>query len=566
MNTNKFFEAFTELDNDLIENALPQTNEPEIARSAERIRLWKPFTAAAALVVLACGITVAGMKLHSLRSRTPADSVSDDGSLAASNAANSNVNYSYINIDEQVYFSARELVNKSDIAVTGKVTDISFELHDMHTGDLLTEYSEDAWLCTVYDIDVITSYKGDKKKNVKIITYNGLEDYRVSEQAELMGTAAERGIPVLEKPDDINPGSEYLFLLSQPDYDKSGMLHLINHSQGVFRTDKPTVKERYSQASLNDIVDCLTNANNHSEEVSVIHNDQHVSLSVQQYTALTDAVMQAVTTECLPDVQLQMKLSEQHIKEYRQNGYVIAIQYDDFNAPTYAYGDSSDKKARGICHITVLIGEEGEPSYITYSYIVSPLSENSEQQYGGTYYLSDSSRNSILQILDINSGNSDNAISIGINSDVMWGMGKTIDEITERYGDVTAKYNNVYTFKNGYGKYVWDDDGSCKTIGEITAKDFLIGDLSTLDLDNFASKCGFEVVPLNSNDDPNTMYEGYRFACYTHPSYKNITFSMCYKESGFDEEATFRISYDSGHNNEHESEHDNNTHETEHHN
>lgn len=160
---------------------------------------------------------------------------------------------------------------------------------------------------------------------------------------------------------------------------------------------------------------------------------------------------------------------------------------------------------------------------------------------------------------------SENLRSITINEDVMWGIGKNFDEITERYGDVTAGNYNEYTFENGFGKYVWDDSGmalsqtdrnqnieiikghdGCKTIADISASDFLIGDISILDLDNFASECGFEVIPLNPTNDPfsDTLYDGYRFAYYTHPSYENITFSMCYKESGFDEDATFRISYD----------------------
>lgn len=148
--------------------------------------------------------------------------------------------------------------------------------------------------------------------------------------------------------------------------------------------------------------------------------------------------------------------------------------------------------------------------------------------------------------------------AIGINSDVVWGIGKTIDEITEKYGDVTGGYPNVYTFENGYGIYVWEDTqteldknveiirgkGGCKSIGKISARDFLIGDLSTVTLDNIASKCGFEVVPLNPVPDGQTMYDGYKCAYYTHPSYENMTFIMLYKESGFDEDATFDIKYD----------------------
>lgn len=158
-----------------------------------------------------------------------------------------------------------------------------------------------------------------------------------------------------------------------------------------------------------------------------------------------------------------------------------------------------------------------------------------------------------------------NTDSVSINGDVMWGIGKTFDEITERYGDITAGNFNVYTFKNGYGIYAWDDDGGidptqsdrdknieiirgrggCKIIGEISASDFLIGDLSTVTLDNIAEKCGFEVIPLNPAPDGQTMYDGYKFALYTHPDYKNVSFSMMYNiENGFDDTAKFDVRYD----------------------
>ncbi len=153
--------------------------------------------------------------------------------------------------------------------------------------------------------------------------------------------------------------------------------------------------------------------------------------------------------------------------------------------------------------------------------------------------------------------------SVVINPEAVWGIGKTFDEITEKYGDVKDGNFNQYSFENGYGIYIWDDGGGidptqsdrdknikmvkerggCKIIGEISARDFLIGDLSTLNVDNLASKCGFEVVPFNPTPDGYELYDGYRFAYYTHPSYENMIFSMCYKESGFDEKATFRICY-----------------------
>lgn len=136
-----------------------------------------------------------------------------------------------------------------------------------------------------------------------------------------------------------------------------------------------------------------------------------------------------------------------------------------------------------------------------------------------------------------------NTDSVSINSDVMWAMGKTFDDVTEEYGSVTVEdLNNVYMFENGYGIYVFGD--SCKKIGEISAKDFLVGDLSTVTLDNIAEKCGFNVVPGYDTGDSMTMYDGYRFANYTHPDYKNVSFSMMYNENGFDDTAKFSVCND----------------------
>lgn len=397
MNTEKFFEAFTDLDDDLIENALPQAQSPEIVRPAERIRLWKPIAAAAAVVAVVCGIAV-GMKIYSTNRHiiAPVDSTSDDRSLPSSNTANSTVNYSYIQIDEPGYSSAQELVSKSDIIVSGKVTNISFELHDRHTGELVTEYTEDADLCTVYDVDIISSYKSNVNGNLRIIMYNGLKDYKVDEQAELLGRTAEPVIPVLENPDNITLGEEYLFLLSHSSSQSSTgvtMTSLLNHSQGVFPTDQPTVKERYSQASRNDIIELLN-----SEEVSVIHNEQSMTLSEQQSTALMDAVMQAILTDCLPGLELTTVITEQDIKEYGKNGYAVTLQYNDVDEPLFE--GAYNKKSRVVCNVTVLIGEDNEPSRIFYSYTLFSLDGASEQRSGGTFALSSSSRDSILQILN----------------------------------------------------------------------------------------------------------------------------------------------------------------------
>lgn len=133
--------------------------------------------------------------------------------------------------------------------------------------------------------------------------------------------------------------------------------------------------------------------------------------------------------------------------------------------------------------------------------------------------------------------------ALAINGDVLWGIGRTFDEVTEKYGSSTVEdLNNVYMFEKGYGKYVFGN--GCNKIGDISPKDFLVGDISTVTLDNLAEKCGFNVVPLNEpeGDALGTMYEGYRMAYYTHPDYPNVSFELFYNENGFDDTASFEVS------------------------
>ncbi|MDE6731782.1 MAG: hypothetical protein K2J77_02765 [Oscillospiraceae bacterium] len=143
---------------------------------------------------------------------------------------------------------------------------------------------------------------------------------------------------------------------------------------------------------------------------------------------------------------------------------------------------------------------------------------------------------------NVSEENSAQTQAVGINADAVWALGKEFPEINERLGEVTGTFSGgkLYQFEHGCGRYSWDSDGGvCKAVYNIKAADFISGDLGEITLDNIAEKCGFEVVPLNDTGDPNTMYEGYRQAYYTHPSYENVTFSMLYKESGFDDTASF---------------------------
>lgn len=481
MKSEKFFEAFTELDDDLIENALHNAQNLEIVRPAERVFSWRPVAAAAALVVFTGGMTLMGMKLYNSNKHSvvPTPNVTSDNeapqessisskvtdSIPEETSDRTSVNYSYINVDYLVYNSVSELADAGDYIVAGKVTNISFELH-YPTGELLKEYTkertEDAQLCTIYDVNISTSYKGSEDENVRIIMYNGLEDYEVDKQLEVLGGDTGHSIPVLENPVDINIGEEYLFVLSQSISQSSTgdtMTCLVNPSQGAFRADRPTVKEKFSQASLNDIVDYLTNNDDKSDVLSVIHNDQSMALSEQENAALTQAIMDALANDCLPELTLNTMLTEQDVQDYGKNGYVIKLQYSDISDPVH--GEGSDKKAQVIWNATVLIGGESEPSCITYSYDVYSLNGASEHHYGGTYLLKVSTSDKILQILNSQDVASDkisvihNDQSVALSeqsSAALTNMVKqllTTDDLSELQTTITEQDIKEYS-KNGY--------------------------------------------------------------------------------------------------------------------
>lgn len=179
-------------------------------------------------------------------------------------------------------------------------------------------------------------------------------------------------------------------------------------------------------------------------------------------------------------------------------------------------------------------------------------------------------------ISDIESSNANAQISL--NTDVMWGIGKTFDEINAKYGEVISGNFNRYTFgwnysnenklPSGYGTYVWDygggidnsfadreknieyikKRGGCKWILNIKASDFINGEFTTIGFDEFASKCGIE---WNNIDDETNHEDPYldddpRYVAFKHPSYENITFIMiCDRDKNeIDETTTFNVNYD----------------------
>ncbi len=284
MKTEKFFEIFTELDDELIENALPKENGSK--RPAARPVLFRALaigTAAAA----ACGALVIGINAYN-KNRTPIIAPASSGipahggdgpiaggmmegvynhdtltypiesgqpaqnpnvftQIGASIIMNAASSPSYVGIsgDWRVYLSPKELVEGTEVIASGKVTDISFALID-NTG----KPSDNGNLCTIYTVDVITPYKGCSDRTLQFVMYNGLCGYKVEEQLELLPKDAQY-IPVYEHEPEINIGEEYLFVLRRfNDYP----ITIICPEQTAFPLHDDSFKDRFANASASDII------------------------------------------------------------------------------------------------------------------------------------------------------------------------------------------------------------------------------------------------------------------------------------------------------------------------
>ena len=150
---------------------------------------------------------------------------------------------------------------------------------------------------------------------------------------------------------------------------------------------------------------------------------------------------------------------------------------------------------------------------------------------------------------------------VAVNSEALWGIGRTFNEVEARYGAITSVAIDTFTFENGYGTYTWgvlggtehsssnkDDIISkaresgdyCTAIKELSARDMLTGDISTVTLDNFEEKTGFKLRP-EYPDDPEATSGGYAWKYYSHPDYEEMDFVLMYKLDGFDEDAYFSV-------------------------
>ncbi|MBD5158483.1 MAG: hypothetical protein HDT13_12720 [Butyrivibrio sp.] len=163
------------------------------------------------------------------------------------------VQYKDMYVDWMAYSDTEKLIDAGNIVVLGKVTGISFQMLDSQTAYPPTEdsNSEDCFLYTIYDVEVLTSYKGTASGTIKIRLIGGLKDIYLNEQLAALTGSDGREIPVVVGMPKMEIGENYLFVLYQ--YEDT-MPTPVNPEQGMYKLDDPLEKDVFAYVSPKDII------------------------------------------------------------------------------------------------------------------------------------------------------------------------------------------------------------------------------------------------------------------------------------------------------------------------
>jgi len=160
------------------------------------------------------------------------------------------VQYGYVEASWPSYETPKALINAANTVIVGKVTGISFQVLDMKTTlppaiPPTKTMSVDDWMSsdfrlhTLYDVDIVTSYKGALSGSTQVRLYGGKKDFLEGEQVEILAEWGQEGIPLMEGNIDIEIGGTYLFVLNQHENNRPTP---INVTQTVYNLRDPLEK------------------------------------------------------------------------------------------------------------------------------------------------------------------------------------------------------------------------------------------------------------------------------------------------------------------------------------
>ncbi len=242
MNKSRIANAMEYIDDKLITDSISY-------RSGSKKMFWTKFAAAAAACAV---ITLTIAKILPFTS-----TVTQSGSAEQpDSAAKPEIKYVEMLIDWKPYDSVEDLISESDIVVVGKVTDISFMVHDDMTYPS-PESKYDKVLCTVYGLEVSNVYKGKVGNNIKLKIGGGLKDEAYAdEQLAVLGDQPGSVVTIricrFEPTFEID--QKYLLVLREFE-DFAGYYYLVGYYQGAYRIDPaPDISEDTRDFSAKNII------------------------------------------------------------------------------------------------------------------------------------------------------------------------------------------------------------------------------------------------------------------------------------------------------------------------
>lgn len=241
MNKSRIANAMEYIDDKLITDSISY-------RSGSKKIFWTKFAAAAAACAV---ITLTIAKILPFTS-----TVTQSGSAEQpDSAAKPEIKYVEQLMDWMPYDSVEQLISDSDTVVAGRITDISFMLHDDMTSPP-PESRYDNVLCTVYGLEISNVYKGDPGSGIKLKISSVPEDEAYADELSAIlenvsGTVAIRRRICPADPDfEIN--QKYLLVLREFE-DFPGYYHPVGYYQGAYQINSD-ISEDQRDFSIKNII------------------------------------------------------------------------------------------------------------------------------------------------------------------------------------------------------------------------------------------------------------------------------------------------------------------------
>lgn len=235
------------MNNSRINNALNYIDDCLISEAIDYKHEKKRNTGIKWIASAACfiGIIVASIVLINNTRKNGAAINNDTGIHSeVDNKKDNDINsedviYIMTSTDWPYYETTEEIVAAGNIIVSGKITGISFQVLDLKTGKK-AENEAEGMLHTIYNIDVISVYKGNNIEKLEVRVPGGLHDQYLKEQLSTLGERADKGIELIAGNPELQIGQSYLFILKQ--YEDS-IPDLINLTQGAIKIDDQLATE-----------------------------------------------------------------------------------------------------------------------------------------------------------------------------------------------------------------------------------------------------------------------------------------------------------------------------------